>query len=75
MHRAGQRCFELLALIGSPQLSSSFEVLCKLTSTERKSASNINILLFKSYTILAELKKVVETELARVWRRRGPHSF
>ena len=23
MHRAGQRCFELLALIGSPQLSFS----------------------------------------------------
>ena len=23
MHRAGQRCFELLALIGSPQLSPS----------------------------------------------------
>ena len=26
MHRAGQRCFELLALIGSPQLSVEVDI-------------------------------------------------
>ena len=35
MHRAGQRCFELLALIGSPQLSFS-----KVFPAEQTSWSN-----------------------------------
>ena len=44
-HRAGQRCFELLALIGSPQLSFS-----KVFPAEQ--TSNISVLVFASCEIV-----------------------